>query len=677
MRNIVDFGAVADPKIVNTKAIQAALDAGAGRVVVPAGEFLTGTVYLRDDVELHLEKGAVLKASVKSEDWNKPDAFPQNWWSEAEKWDHRHLILGVNIKNASITGEGTIDGSGDYFYGAPQKLPTEAVAWRWGLANTREPEIGRPGQMIEFCESQNIRVSGITMKNSPCWTLYFFGCDKVEVRDVVIRNPITAVNTDGIDVDCCSDVEISGADIDTGDDAIAIRGSSARLSNPAKICERVTVKNCKFGSSSSVVRIGVGKSKIKDIRLENIDISRGATGFHIMGSYGKWGTDISNIHIENVRTANTPWPVSVSGSASIPLGRISNVTVRNLQASDARSVNINREKLELLENINLENVNLIKADYSELADVTYHCTIDNTYQHAMFRAAEGDEPRPLLVALHTWSANYQQDCSPYANVCKERNWHFIFPDFRGPNKTPDGCGSDKVIQDIADAVAFAEKTVKVDKNRIYLLGGSGGGHAALLMAARRPELWTAVSAWCAISDIAAWHAQCAPKQQDSVYARHIEAVVGGDPSKDAKLKEECLKRSPLFWMKGAADCRLEIATGIHDGHTGSVPVSHTVNAYNALAKIEDRIPEEDIRYMEEKEAIPAKYGIAEEDPSYGKFKVLLRRQSNMVRMTLFEGGHNCVARAGIEWLSRQSRDSAPDWSASKKSENNSATRLGR
>ena len=300
-----------------------------------------------------------------------------------------------------------------------------------------------------------------------------------------------------------------------------------------------------------------------------------------------------------------------------------------------------------------------KQIMSQTAVVEYPCKYDNTRQRAVCVFAKGKEARPLLVVLHTWGGSSRQDCSRYAAYCLKNNWNMIYPEFRGPNKNPLACGSEAVVSDIADAVAYMKKQARVDHDRVYLIGGSGGGHAALLMAGRHPELWTAVSAWCPITDIAAWHNECEKSKRG--YFRHIRSVCGGNPAVDKAAAEEAKKRSPLTWIDGASRCLVEICTGINDGHTGSVPVSHTLNAYNRLASPDARIPQADIDLIVQQRKIPEKYGKAENDPAYGAKKVLLRKRSNLVRMTVFDGGHDCVAAAGLEWLSRQHRKKTPDW----------------
>jgi pimeloyl-ACP methyl ester carboxylesterase len=211
-----------------------------------------------------------------------------------------------------------------------------------------------------------------------------------------------------------------------------------------------------------------------------------------------------------------------------------------------------------------------------------------------------------------------------------------------------------------------KKVGKVDEKRVYLIGGSGGGHATLLLAGRHPELWTAVSAWCPISDIAAWHNECTkinPRYKS--YARHIERACGGNPQTDPKAKAQAVKRSPLTYLNRAAKLKVDINAGIHDGHKGSVLTSHSLNAFNILAAKKDQLSAEEINSIVRDRKVPEKFGTPETDPSFGENTILFRRQSNLTRVTLFEGGHDCLPGPGLAWLARQNRKKAPDWSVGK------------
>ena len=298
---------------------------------------------------------------------------------------------------------------------------------------------------------------------------------------------------------------------------------------------------------------------------------------------------------------------------------------------------------------------------NEQYEVTFISKLDETRQPALFMPASGDEPRPLLVALHTWSADLTQSWEPYRSRCEQRNWHCIYPLFRGPNWNRKACGSDLVVSDIESAVEYVKSICKVDESRIYLIGGSGGGHASLLMAGRTPQIWTAVSSWCPISDIARWHDEC--KRSKRNYFEHIESACDGDPSVSSSAAAQAKRRSPVTYLASAIGKTIvDIGTGIHDGHKGSVPIGHTLRAFNQLAAPEDRIAPEDIEFMEKSQEIPEhlKYQ-GEPDPAYGPYKVLMRRVSDLVRVTIFEGGHDLLPGPGMGFLEHQLRGKDPVW----------------
>ena len=167
--NISDFGAKKEKD--STKSIQSAIDKcaseGGGQVVIPSGTYISGTIWLKDNVELHLQMGAVLKASDDLDDYNKEDAYMQNWGSVSEKWRAKHLIIALECNNASITGNGIIDGSGDCFFGE-ERVFYSGYAWEGGYVTSKDENILRPGQLICFIECSNVKVSDITLKNVPC-----------------------------------------------------------------------------------------------------------------------------------------------------------------------------------------------------------------------------------------------------------------------------------------------------------------------------------------------------------------------------------------------------------------------------------------------------------------------------------------------------------------------------
>ncbi|MEI6150844.1 MAG: glycosyl hydrolase family 28 protein, partial [bacterium] len=359
--NVLDYGAIGDGTTVNTRAIQAALDAcgkaGGGTVVVPAGCFVTGTIWLRSHVELHLQHGAVLKASPDLADYNKLDAYPQNCEYREEEGNGTHLILAIEVEDVSITGPGTIDGNGKVFFCDP--IPYGPWIWRDGLALAKDKVNLRPQQLIVFCESRNIRIRDLAIRDATFWCVMLHGCEDVLVRGLNIKNASTAANTDGIDVDCCRNVTISDCIIDTGDDAITLRADNARLKDKTRVCENITVTNCVVASSSSVLRIGVGDGVIRDAVFSNIIITRGGIGLHFQSAF--WpgpGAAISNITFRDVVARNVALPFHISPGKPEATARIENIVIDGYRAevfADAAVVgNANTRP----RNIRLSNISL-------------------------------------------------------------------------------------------------------------------------------------------------------------------------------------------------------------------------------------------------------------------------------------------------------------------------------
>ena len=269
---------------------------------------------------------------------------------------------------------------------------------------------------------------------------------------------------------------------------------------------------------------------------------------------------------------------------------------------------------------------------------------------------------PLIVFLHSWSGGFEQG-PPWIDRAKKLGWVLAAPDFRGPNSRPEACASDLASQDILDAVAYARRDARIDTSRIYLVGGSGGGHMALVMAARAPELWAAVSAWVPITDLAAWHAES--KTRKNNYAKMLEQSCGGAPGPATEAAYR--HRSPLFHLAAAKGVPLDINAGIHDGHTGSVPVSHSLHAFNVLAAPDKQVSVADIDFMVREQKIPTALATETQiDPERQK-AVLFRRSSGNARVTVFEGGHDSEPSAALEWLSRQRKGQPADWSLGQKS----------
>lgn len=280
-------------------------------------------------------------------------------------------------------------------------------------------------------------------------------------------------------------------------------------------------------------------------------------------------------------------------------------------------------------------------------------------QPAMFYAppaiaseSTSQAPRPLLVALHTWSSGYDQvESISYAEWCIANRWVFVHPHFRGPNDHPGAMGSEQVITDILGAVEYAKQHSNVDTRRIFLIGESGGGYAALLVAGRAPEIWAGVSVWAAPIDMIAFYEESITRRLR--YAGDIARACNGAPLPGSAAAAECAKRSASTYLLAARDVPIDLNAGIRDGRDGggSVAISHSFNAFNLLANAPDRFAASEIDAMVRAPSVPVALQFSGNDRHYAGLPVLLRRQSHNVRLTLFDGGHQRITSAGLAWLS--------------------------
>lgn len=292
--------------------------------------------------------------------------------------------------------------------------------------------------------------------------------------------------------------------------------------------------------------------------------------------------------------------------------------------------------------------------------VSFVSPADGSEQKTLLFLPPGDEPVPLLVAFHTWSGDYRQDESPYAAWCIARGWALAHPDLRGPANRPEAAGSDLAFADLRAVLDLAAARRRIDPDRIYAVGVSGGGMMTLLAAARMPDTWAAASAWVPVSDLAVWHADSLARRNK--YARDIERVCGGVPGASPAVDAAYAARSVVARLERARlPFPLDINTGIHDGHTGSVPVGHAVRAFNAVAAEAERIPAAAIAALERDRVVDDAWRTAAADPLYRARPVLLRRRSGATRLTIFDGGHEILHEAALTWLEAQRRGTAATW----------------
>ncbi len=299
--SVKDFGAVGNGVTYDTKAVQAAIDCaaaqGGGVVTVPAGTYLCGSLWLRSNIELHLEDGAVIKGSPDIADYCAADCCPQNE-GEIGHGDYTsggHLLLGVDVQNVTLSGPGRIDGNSDAFL-----LDSEGKRYR-----KKSLIPNRPSQMVWFVDSRNIVLKDIELADSPYWSCFILNCENVSIDGCYVhtrRKDYHTFNGDGIDIDRCRNVSITRCRIDTSDDCITLRASGAHLLQNPQDCENVVVTSCSLSSSCNAIRVGVGEGHIHDAVLSGISITDTKTAFNIVSSYskGERGTDIDGIVFKDI-----------------------------------------------------------------------------------------------------------------------------------------------------------------------------------------------------------------------------------------------------------------------------------------------------------------------------------------------------------------------------------------
>lgn len=231
--DICAYGAVSDTTRLSTRAIQAAIDAcataGGGRVLVPAGAFKTGSIFLRSGVELHLESGATLYGSTDIADYTP---VRTSYVSLRTHTPTVQLVYADSASHVAITGLGTIDGRGRAF---------PKLSWN-------DEGITRP-HLLRFIQCSDVTVTGVTLRNSGCWMQHYLACDRVRIDGIRVFNR-NNFNNDALDLDGCHNVTVSNMTADSDDDGITLKSTSPRL------CEDITISNCTVSSHCNAIKLG-------------------------------------------------------------------------------------------------------------------------------------------------------------------------------------------------------------------------------------------------------------------------------------------------------------------------------------------------------------------------------------------------------------------------------------
>ena len=397
--DITRFGAVADGRTLNTAAIQKAVDTasqqGGGTIVIPAGRFLSGSIFLKPGVGLHLEKGAVLLGSTNIADYPKRNTRIEGHF---EPW-RMALVNAEDIDGLRISGEGILDGNGIGYW---------AAFWQRRRENPKctNLEVERP-RLVFISRCRKARIEGICLRYAGFWNLHLYDCEDVTVENLSILAPTRHTNhrnymtpellkaaeretserrspvkdnilgpsTDGIDIDSSRRITIRRCYISVNDDNIALKGSKGPLAaedRDSPPVEDIVIEDCDIGDGNGLLTCGSEATVVRNVTVRNCRIHGDATMLTL-----KLRPDTpqryANIVIENVRFLGgtgrlmnvAPWTQFFDLKGHAPPSRtVSGVTLRGISGSLDTLGTLRGNPGDILEHIRLEDLDLRPRDQS-------------------------------------------------------------------------------------------------------------------------------------------------------------------------------------------------------------------------------------------------------------------------------------------------------------------------
>lgn len=368
MYSILDFGAIGDGEANDTPAIQKAIDAccqaGGGRVLFPGGHvYRSGGVTLRSNVELHLEMGAVWKASDRLEDYDPlreegpvkkdGDGVPSYLNCEYAGRPFQAFIHAYGEENTAVTGYGTIDANESIFYGTDT---------RYHIEGSYYPRI--PMFFLEAC--RHLTIKDVTLTGCAFWTVHMVGCEDVLIDGIRLLNNLRMANSDGIDPDHCRHVRITNCHIECGDDAIVLKNTGDH--NQYGPCEHILISNCTLVSTSAAIKFGTeGETDFRNICVTNCCISRSNRGISLQIRDGGnvENVSFSNITIETRRFSYQWWGraeaislTALDRKPGVKAGKIRNVRFSNISCRGENGIFLCGSPDNYIEDISFDHVSV-------------------------------------------------------------------------------------------------------------------------------------------------------------------------------------------------------------------------------------------------------------------------------------------------------------------------------
>ena len=393
--NITDFGAIEGGKEKITDSVRAAIEKcsadGGGRVIFPKGEWLTGPIHLRDNVNLHFEEGCCLHFSKDFGDY-LPVVFGILGGNRC--YSVSHFLYAYRCRNIAISGKGTLDGHGEAWWYMKKAQPgmEDLTAKGRILAPMSErvydkPEDGVRPRMLQFVECENVLIEDVTMKNSPSWTVHPAWCKNITVRNLIIRNPFDSPNTDGVNLDSCKRGLIEGIDVETGDDMCCLKaGKDQDAWDVGVPCEDIVIRNCKGGLGNGGhggITIGSETSAcIKNAYIHDCELGTLYYAVRMKSMKGRGGY-VENIDFENITIRNaTKTPISITlrytgeplDDQSKPIENMPefrNISVENLRCDSSDvAMDICGERGYDIKNVSLSDISINSRRCATLENVS-------------------------------------------------------------------------------------------------------------------------------------------------------------------------------------------------------------------------------------------------------------------------------------------------------------------
>ncbi len=381
--NVKDFGAYGDGEHDDTNAIQCAIMACPkdSRILVPEGRFRISSIFLKSDITLELAKGAVLAAFTERakfpilpgviESYDETDEYNLGSWEGNPLDMFSGIVTGINVENVVITGEGTIDGC-TTFENWWKDCKVRNIAWRPRLF------------FINHCK--NVTMHGITVQNSPSWTLHPYFSEDLKFIDVKIKNPANSHNTDGLDPESCKNVLVLGTYISVGDDCIAIKSGKIYMGKKHKVAtSNMIVRQCCMRDGHGAVTVGSEiAAGVKDVHIIDCLFMNTDRGLRVKTRRGR-GKDsvLDDISFENITMDNvmTPFVVNsfyfcdpdgkteyVASKEPLPIDeRTPSIKALTFKDIDAKNCHVAGAYIyglpeQKIEKVTFENINISYAD---------------------------------------------------------------------------------------------------------------------------------------------------------------------------------------------------------------------------------------------------------------------------------------------------------------------------